>query len=128
MDTPAVVSLCQVAAACNRERARLLFSSAVGEKTFGKGRTQRIIPLQDGSELLLSNAQYLTPSGDSVDGVGISPDQICVPEVRGGVTIWQNAASAWWLAPLDAMHLQPCRRCCRCVTIGPVSHLLLSPG
>ena len=33
----------------------------VGEKTFGKGVTQRVVPLSDGSVLLVSTASYMTP-------------------------------------------------------------------
>lgn len=56
---------------------------AVGETTFGKGRTQRIVRLQDDSLLFLSNAVYLTPKGDPVDRVGLRPDVVCQPQVRG---------------------------------------------
>jgi hypothetical protein len=34
----------------------------VGEKTFGKGVTQRVVPLSDGSVLLVSTASYMTPN------------------------------------------------------------------
>lgn len=34
----------------------------VGEKTFGKGITQRVVPLSDGSVLLVSTATYMTPN------------------------------------------------------------------
>ena len=33
----------------------------IGEKTFGKGVTQRVVPLSDGSILLVSTASYMTP-------------------------------------------------------------------
>ncbi|MBI5118422.1 S41 family peptidase [Candidatus Poribacteria bacterium] len=46
----------------------------LGEKTFGKGSVQSIIPLSDGSALRLTTAKYLTPGGHSIDGVGIIPD------------------------------------------------------
>jgi carboxyl-terminal processing protease len=46
----------------------------LGEKTFGKGSVQSIIPLSDGSALRLTTAEYLTPSGHSINGVGIAPD------------------------------------------------------
>ena len=34
----------------------------VGEKTFGKGITQRVVPLSDGSVLLVSTGSYMTPA------------------------------------------------------------------
>lgn len=52
----------------------------VGEQTFGKGRTQRVIGLQDGSTLLVSSMQYLTPSHAAVDHVGLAPDVACRPK------------------------------------------------
>lgn len=52
----------------------------VGEKSFGKGRTQRALPLSDGSLLLVSNLRYITPDGAPVDGVGLAPAVACVPE------------------------------------------------
>eukprot|EP00884_Botryococcus_braunii_P004111 jgi/Botrbrau1/13700/Bobra.250_2s0001.1 len=51
------------------------------ERTFGKGRTQRVIPLTGGSKLLLSNLAFLTPNRLPIDKVGLEPDVACVPEV-----------------------------------------------
>lgn len=34
----------------------------IGEKTFGKGITQRVVPLSDGSVFLVSTASYMTPN------------------------------------------------------------------
>lgn len=41
----------------------------IGEKTLGKGRTQRAVPLSDGSVLLLSNLRFTTPARTPVDKV-----------------------------------------------------------
>lgn len=46
----------------------------VGERTFGKGSVQNIIPLSDGSGLKLTVALYYTPSGRSIQAEGIAPD------------------------------------------------------
>lgn len=48
----------------------------VGEKTFGKGSVQTIIPLREphGSALRLTTALYYTPGDVTIDGVGIEPD------------------------------------------------------
>ncbi len=46
----------------------------IGEKTFGKGSVQTIIPLSDKSALRLTTAQYFTPSGGKIHGLGIKPD------------------------------------------------------
>jgi carboxyl-terminal processing protease len=46
----------------------------VGEKSFGKGSVQTIIPLGDGSALRITTARYLTPKGQMIHGNGITPD------------------------------------------------------
>jgi carboxyl-terminal processing protease len=46
----------------------------LGEKTFGKGSVQTIIPLSDGSALRLTTSKYFTPNGREIHGRGISPD------------------------------------------------------
>lgn len=48
----------------------------VGEKTFGKGSVQTIIPLNHpkGSALRLTTALYYTPADVTINGVGILPD------------------------------------------------------
>jgi carboxyl-terminal processing protease len=57
----------------------------IGEKTYGKGSVQTIIPLPDGSGLKLTTAKYYTPSGISIDGKGIVPDIVVAnPEPEEG--------------------------------------------
>ncbi len=46
----------------------------VGDKTFGKGSVQTVIPLNDGSGIKLTTALYYTPSGRSIQAEGIEPD------------------------------------------------------
>ncbi|MGH0038065.1 MAG: S41 family peptidase [Myxococcota bacterium] len=46
----------------------------LGEGTFGKGSVQTVYPLEDGSGLRLTTARYYTPSGRSIQEVGIEPD------------------------------------------------------
>ena len=52
-------------------RARL-----VGARTYGKGSVQSVVPLGQGSALKLTTARYVTPSGRSINGTGIAPDQL----------------------------------------------------
>jgi carboxyl-terminal processing protease len=46
----------------------------VGEKTFGKGYFQTTIPLRDGSAVNISIGKYYTPKGNSLAGVGLTPE------------------------------------------------------
>ncbi len=48
----------------------------LGTQTFGKGSVQTILQLTDGSGLRLTTAKYYTPSGRSIQNVGITPDII----------------------------------------------------
>jgi carboxyl-terminal processing protease len=46
----------------------------VGTKSFGKGSVQTLIPLKDDGAMRLTTARYYTPSGRSIQALGISPD------------------------------------------------------
>lgn len=46
----------------------------IGTRTFGKGSVQTIMPLQSGSGIKLTTARYYTPSGRSIQALGVSPD------------------------------------------------------
>ncbi|HEY4221859.1 MAG TPA: S41 family peptidase [Myxococcota bacterium] len=46
----------------------------VGTRTFGKGSVQTLFGLDDGAGLKLTIARYFTPSGRSIQDVGIEPD------------------------------------------------------
>ena len=46
----------------------------VGQPTFGKGTVQTIAQLSDGSGAKFTTARYYTPSGDSIEGVGVVPE------------------------------------------------------
>ena len=46
----------------------------VGTKSFGKGSVQTVIPLKGDAAMRLTTARYYTPSGRSIQSLGISPD------------------------------------------------------
>lgn len=46
----------------------------LGEKSFGKGSVQTVIPLRDFGAMRLTTARYYTPSGRSIQAKGIEPD------------------------------------------------------
>ena len=48
----------------------------MGERTFGKGSVQTILPMTDETALKLTTARYYTPSGRSIQASGIEPDMI----------------------------------------------------
>ena len=53
----------------------------LGTKTFGKGSVQTVIPLPGNGAMRLTTARYYTPSGRSIQGLGINPD-VTVHESR----------------------------------------------
>ncbi len=46
----------------------------VGTKSFGKGSVQSVVPLRGDGAMRLTTARYYTPSGRSIQALGISPD------------------------------------------------------
>ena len=51
----------------------------IGEKSFGKGSVQTVVPLGDYGAMRLTTARYYTPSGRSIQATGIEPDIIVHP-------------------------------------------------
>lgn len=49
-------------------------AKSVGEKSFGKGVVQNMVPLYDGSAIKFTVSGYFPPSGYEIDGMGIIPD------------------------------------------------------
>jgi len=68
-------SASEIVAGCLQDVKRAII---LGEKTFGKGSVQSILPMQDGSALRLTTAKYYTPSHKVIHEEGITPD-IAVP-------------------------------------------------
>lgn len=48
-------------------------ATLVGEKTYGKGSIQQILPLPDGAQVKITIAKWYTPSGKNINEQGITP-------------------------------------------------------
>jgi carboxyl-terminal processing protease len=77
-DTPLLIlvdrgsaSASEVLAGALQDHRRALI---VGERTFGKGSVQSVLPLRNGGGIKLTTARYYTPSGRSIQAAGIEPD------------------------------------------------------
>jgi carboxyl-terminal processing protease len=57
-------------------------ATIIGAATFGKGLVQTVVPLSKGRAIKLTTSRYYTPSGDSIHGVGITPD-LLIEETSG---------------------------------------------
>ena len=65
-------SAAEILAAALKDNQR---ATLVGNKSFGKGSVQSLIPLGNGNTALkLTTAKYFSPSGKSIDGIGVAPD------------------------------------------------------
>jgi len=51
----------------------------IGEKTFGKGSVQIILPVDDKEAIRLTIARYYLPSGRTIQATGVEPDIIVFP-------------------------------------------------
>ena len=76
--TPVVVIINKGSASASEILAGALKESndaiIVGEKSFGKGTVQELVPLSGGSMIKLTIAHWLTPKGNQIDKNGITPD------------------------------------------------------
>jgi carboxyl-terminal processing protease len=48
----------------------------LGRRTFGKGSVQTVMPMSGGRAIKLTTSRYFTPSGRSIQGRGIDPDEV----------------------------------------------------
>jgi carboxyl-terminal processing protease len=74
----------------DNQRARI-----VGSRTFGKGSVQTLLPLDNGDSVKLTTARYYTPSGKSIQALGIEPDVVLHPPkdaANGGKADYTEAA------------------------------------
>ncbi|EIJ34589.1 S41 family peptidase [Thiothrix nivea] len=64
-------SASEIVAGALKDHKRALI---VGQKTFGKGSVQTVLPLDEKTAVKLTTARYFTPSGRSIQAEGIVPD------------------------------------------------------
>ena len=69
-------SASEIVAGALQDRRRALI---LGQRTFGKGSVQSVLPLASGEAIKLTTALYYTPSGRSIQAEGIEPDVVLQP-------------------------------------------------
>ncbi|MFP3384787.1 MULTISPECIES: S41 family peptidase [Tritonibacter] len=68
----------------------------VGTKSFGKGSVQTVMPLRGDGAMRLTTARYYTPSGRSIQALGVSPDIVVAqPRNRPEAEEEEPASSAF---------------------------------
>jgi len=58
----------------------------IGEKSFGKGSVQTVVPVRGDGAMRLTTSRYYTPSGRSIQALGVAPDIIVVQPRRNPTT------------------------------------------
>lgn len=53
----------------------------IGTQSFGKGSVQTIMPVQGDGAMRLTTARYYTPSGRSIQALGVAPDILVEPQI-----------------------------------------------
>ena len=61
----------EIVAGALRDHGR---ATLMGERTYGKGSVQTVMPLRDGEALKLTTSRYFTPAGRSIHARGLEPD------------------------------------------------------
>lgn len=86
---PGAASASEIVAGALKDSGR---AKLVGEKTFGKGSVQRILPLSDSAGIKLTTAKYYTPGGYVIHENGVEPDLVIeiTPEEEGRLAIQRN--------------------------------------
>ncbi len=62
-------------------------ATLLGTRSYGKGSVQTLIPLVNMGAIRLTTARYYTPSGRSIQAVGIEPDYDLKPEIPQSVML-----------------------------------------
>lgn len=111
LDLPMVVLVDEGSASASEILAAALQESAgvpvVGTPTFGKGTVQNTMSLQDGSELKLTIAKWLTPKGNWIHKTGVQPDHVVrQPDYFAAVPVNPSVPLKRDMNNLDVKNLQ----------------------
>lgn len=63
-------------------------ATILGEVSYGKGSVQSVVPLNDEQAVKLTVANYMTASGNRIDGIGVKPDVT----LSGSESTWEQQA------------------------------------
>lgn len=90
---PGSASASEIVAGALKDSGR---AQLVGEKTFGKGSVQSILPLSADTGLKLTTAKYYTPGGYVIHENGIEPDVVVeiTPKEEGNLIIQRSRLKA----------------------------------
>jgi len=83
-------SASQILAGALRDNWRAIL---IGEKSFGKGTVQNVHQLSDASGLRVTTAQWLTPSEQPIQGVGLTPDRVVEMPATASISPEPNPAT-----------------------------------
>ncbi|GGB94204.1 peptidase S41 [Marivita lacus] len=73
----------------------------VGTKSFGKGSVQTVMPLRGDGAMRLTTARYYTPSGRSIQSLGVSPDIVVAQPRRPEATEEEEDTNAFSRSEAD---------------------------
>lgn len=80
LDVPVVVLINEGSASASEILAGALRDNRddvvlIGQKSFGKGSVQELIPMSDTTAAKITVAKWLTPNGEQINEIGIEPDE-----------------------------------------------------
>jgi carboxyl-terminal processing protease len=55
----------------------------IGQTSFGKGTVQQIYSLSNGASVHVTSAEWLTSDDQTIEGVGLTPDVVMIPDENG---------------------------------------------